>query len=410
MATTDDERWGELLAQARGGNLVVQDEVSVLAALGISPTRSDIFIERIQCEAREQKDNTFVFQRVHYHTVLFLQDLITSVMDPLGLTATEVSPEQLSWFMFRDHGRLCAIALPLEDVFYTQYLSREIPLVDPEILELLRSKRVAVAGCGTVGGAIAQALAHQGVGHLTFSDFDTVAIHNLNRGVHKIPEIGRPKTESLSRILFQTNPFMEQRIIPGGINDANIDQFVDEADVIVSALDNVEVMYLLHQAAYERKIPLILITDVDNRAIFDLFDYRNPKTALFGGRINADDIARLRRGDIDQGALVSKVINPLRVPNRMIQAFLARMRHEVDHFAQRDVAALQSAALSIEAFMRIVSGEPMRRQSGICVGDALDTNTQKWLRRLMRGSILVEAFIELAAAGQDRVQDGTPED
>ena len=74
---------------------------------------------------------------------------------------------------------------------YEQAFSRNIGWVTREEQALLRSKRVAIAGGGGVGGVHALTLARLGVTKFRIADFDTFDVPNFNRQVGAIDGQGR---------------------------------------------------------------------------------------------------------------------------------------------------------------------------------------------------------------------------
>jgi molybdopterin/thiamine biosynthesis adenylyltransferase len=76
---------------------------------------------------------------------------------------------------------------------------------------LLRNKKVAVIGCGSVGGNIANNLAKSGVGELHLYDYDFFYPENIYRhvlgGLHIEPIIPRSKVHSLSSDIMINHPF-----------------------------------------------------------------------------------------------------------------------------------------------------------------------------------------------------------
>ncbi|KRA65220.1 ThiF family adenylyltransferase [Rhizobium sp. Root651] len=70
----------------------------------------------------------------------------------------------------------------------------------------LSQKSVAVVGCGSVGGAVANLLAQAGVGHLTLIDPDTLSWANVGRHVLGAKAVGAYKTEELAQHLRGNYP------------------------------------------------------------------------------------------------------------------------------------------------------------------------------------------------------------
>ena len=102
----------------------------------------------------------------------------------------------------------------------------------------MRSKRVAIAGGGGVGGVHALTLARLGVTRFRIADFDTFDVPNFNRQVGAmVSTLGQPKVDVIRRMLLDVNPECEVEVFAEGINDANLHSFLDGADMYVDALD-----------------------------------------------------------------------------------------------------------------------------------------------------------------------------
>jgi len=71
----------------------------------------------------------------------------------------------------------------------------------------LRRSRVAVIGCGGLGGYLVEQLARLGVGRLAVIDPDVFEEHNLNRQLLSSPAaLGRPKVEVAAERVAAVNP------------------------------------------------------------------------------------------------------------------------------------------------------------------------------------------------------------
>lgn len=73
-------------------------------------------------------------------------------------------------------------------------------------VEVLRSKRVAIVGCGALGGFLARALAQAGVGSLLLIDSDELAASNVGRHVLGIEAVGQSKSRALANRLHADFP------------------------------------------------------------------------------------------------------------------------------------------------------------------------------------------------------------
>ncbi len=136
--------------------------------------------------------------------------------------------------------------------------SRQIMLFGEDGQERLKGASVFIAGAGGLGCPVALYLAAAGVGHLRIADKDTVEQTNLNRQVlHWENDIGREKVLSVEDKLREINPHIEVEAFHVIIDESNIRELVGDADLIIDAMDNYQVRYLLNKVANETGIPLI---------------------------------------------------------------------------------------------------------------------------------------------------------
>src|SRR3954451_14653210 len=114
------------------------------------------------------------------------------------------------------------------DFDYDEAFSRNIGWVTEWEQQILRTKRVAIAGMGGVGGLHLLTLARLGIGAFNISDMDVFETVNFNRQVGaSIGTLGRPKVDVMAGMALDINPTAEIRRFPNGINDDNIDDFLN---------------------------------------------------------------------------------------------------------------------------------------------------------------------------------------
>jgi molybdopterin/thiamine biosynthesis adenylyltransferase len=121
---------------------------------------------------------------------------------------------------------------------YERAFSRNIGWVTESEQQTLRRKRVAIAGLGGVGGAHLLTLTRLGIGAFHIADFDTFDIPNFNRQAGAmISSLGRRKTEVLSEMARNINPEVQLTIFEKGVNEQNLDAFLNGVDLYVDGLD-----------------------------------------------------------------------------------------------------------------------------------------------------------------------------
>jgi molybdopterin/thiamine biosynthesis adenylyltransferase len=121
---------------------------------------------------------------------------------------------------------------------YEEAFSRNIGWVTPAEQAVLRTKRVAIAGGGGVGGVHLLTLARLGITKFHLADFDTFDLVNFNRQVGaNMSTLGEPKADVLARMARDINPEIDIRIFPDGVNEGNLTEFFKGVDLYVDSLD-----------------------------------------------------------------------------------------------------------------------------------------------------------------------------
>lgn len=123
--------------------------------------------------------------------------------------------------------------------------------------KLLDSK-VLVVGAGGLGSPAAIYLAAAGVGTIGLADFDAVDMTNLQRQIlHQTADVGRPKTESGAETINSINPDVQVKRINQRLDASNAMRVLEEYDVVVDGSDNFPTRYLLNDACYLLRMPLV---------------------------------------------------------------------------------------------------------------------------------------------------------
>jgi molybdopterin/thiamine biosynthesis adenylyltransferase len=121
---------------------------------------------------------------------------------------------------------------------YAAAFSRNLGWLTAEEQARLRTKRVAIAGLGGVGGFHLLALARLGIGAFNVAEFDSFELANFNRQVGAgCSTLGRSKLEALIEMARDINPELDLRAFPDGVTRGNVDDFLRGADVYVDGLD-----------------------------------------------------------------------------------------------------------------------------------------------------------------------------
>src|SRR6266446_7503502 len=122
----------------------------------------------------------------------------------------------------------------------------------------LKRACVLVVGAGGLGAPALLYLAAAGVGTLGVVDDDAVSLSNLQRQViHATGDIGRPKVESARAAIGRLNPHVAVEPLAMRLAAGNALDLVSRYDLVVDGSDNFTTRYLVSDACYFAKKPLV---------------------------------------------------------------------------------------------------------------------------------------------------------
>jgi hypothetical protein len=172
---------------------------------------------------------------------------------------------------------------------YAEAFGRNLGIVSPDEQARLRHSRVAVAGLGGVGGVYAQALARLGVGRFSLADGDVFEVANFNRQMGgTLSSAGQNKARALERQIHDVNPEAGVSVWEEYLNEQNIGAFLENADLVIDAIEMfaVPAHRLLLREARKRGLtvlfaaPLgfsaaVLVFSPDGMTADEYFDWRD---------------------------------------------------------------------------------------------------------------------------------------
>ena len=143
------------------------------------------------------------------------------------------------------------------DILPLRY-ARNRDTIDTEKQLKLLEARVAIIGCGGLGGHVAEMLTRIGVGHLSLVDPDVFDEHNLNRqNFATLDVLEEEKVQVLKRNLSSINPSVQIRPIIKALDPARDFALIEDADVIVDALDNPQIKLELAQTCQTHSVHFV---------------------------------------------------------------------------------------------------------------------------------------------------------
>ena len=120
--------------------------------------------------------------------------------------------------------------------------------------------RVGIAGAGGLGSNCAASLARSGIGTIVIADFDILEPGNLYRQYYFTCQLEMFKATALKETIARINPDTLVIAHTVQLNPENIQMIYSGCDVIVEALDEVEMKDMLAETIQEKMpgIPLIM--------------------------------------------------------------------------------------------------------------------------------------------------------
>lgn len=140
--------------------------------------------------------------------------------------------------------------------------------------QILRSKRVAIAGMGGVGGIHLLTLARLGIQNFHIADLDNFELVNFNRQIGaSLSTLKKPKTETLSSLAQDINPNIQIRCFSQGVTEHNLDDFLKDIDLYIDGLDFfvLEIRQKIFQRCHELKIPVVTAAPLGMGVAYQIF-------------------------------------------------------------------------------------------------------------------------------------------
>jgi molybdopterin-synthase adenylyltransferase len=122
----------------------------------------------------------------------------------------------------------------------------------------LKAASVLISRVGGLGGTVAYQLAAAGVGRLILAHGGRLKPSDLNRQIlQRHDRIGQPRIETIIRRLRELNPRIDLVARGENVTEANADELVSQAGVVVDAAPLFEERYALNRAAVSAGKPMV---------------------------------------------------------------------------------------------------------------------------------------------------------
>ena len=133
-----------------------------------------------------------------------------------------------------------------------------LPEVGMDGQKKLLNATVAIVGMGGLGCPAAQSLITAGLGKLILIDGDIVELSNLHRQpLYGVDDLNRLKVEVAKERLEQLNNKAVIVPIDKYFNEENGMSFIQDANVIIDATDNIQARQLIDKLSKEANVPMV---------------------------------------------------------------------------------------------------------------------------------------------------------
>jgi adenylyltransferase/sulfurtransferase len=116
---------------------------------------------------------------------------------------------------------------------------------------------VGVVGAGGLGAPVVLALAAAGIGEIVIFDDDDVELSNLQRQViHRLQDVGRPKTDSVVRVAADMSE-TRVRVVSTRLTHQNAAELIAGVDLVLDGTDSFESREIVAAACEKLALPLV---------------------------------------------------------------------------------------------------------------------------------------------------------
>ena len=138
-----------------------------------------------------------------------------------------------------------------------RYARNRKTITQEKQLSLFRSN-VAVVGCGGLGGYLVEELARIGIGTIIVIDPDVFEEHNLNRQLYAtLTTLGGAKVAAAAQRVGEINPAVTVIPLQKAFSRDNGKCLLNQAHVVIDALDSIPIRLVLADICELMNIPLI---------------------------------------------------------------------------------------------------------------------------------------------------------
>ncbi len=162
---------------------------------------------------------------------------------------------------------------------YDDFFARNLGVFTAEEQERIKNARMAILGCGGIGGVIAVILARSGCEHFVLVDRDRYEPSNMNRQVACFCDtIGRNKAECVRDEILRINPQAQVEVQTREVTAEDVPHVADMGDVIFPVMDEWPLSLTMLEEARKSR-PVVMAYPVGALGRVSVFTASSPTVA-----------------------------------------------------------------------------------------------------------------------------------
>lgn len=208
------------------------------------------------------------------------------------------------------------------DDHYTLRTNRTTLLVSHEEQAVLRDFKAGIAGL-SFGNGIAVSMAYSGISNeIKVADRDIFETTNLNRVRVGIPSVEEKKTAVTAQDIYEINPYAVVETFEEGLTEENLDSFINgnrSLNIVFDVVDNFAMKVRIRLAAKKARIPVIMLTSLEDSILVDVERYDlEPDAEIFHGLLGSitDDLLNKEMTEADKAKYAMAIVGPDHVSYR----------------------------------------------------------------------------------------------
>lgn len=250
-----------------------------------------------------------------------------------------------------------------EEAFQKVRTARNKYLITEEEQKKFYNAVIGFAGLSVGWSIVLAVVLEGGAKRIKLADNDRLALSNMNRILAGTIDFGALKTEMAARRIYEINPYAEVEIFSDGITDENIDGFFEGLSLVVDEIDNLAMKWRLREHARDKKIPLVMATDNEERGMVDVERYDlTPDMLFFYGLLGDTTLENLKGlSKVETGQMIGRLVGAENATDRMKKS-LSEIGKSVVSWPQLGGTAMLNGGACAYIIRQIINSEKI--QSG----------------------------------------------